>query len=140
VPARETWSSALARPPGACRAALSSRLDVFKLALPPLRARGDDIVLLAEAFIAQFCRKYGKPPLRLARETADFLMRCRWPGNVRELENLMHRAVFLSDGEVLQLPEAGIAQSHRRAEIEPRHSFNEAKTAAIARFERDYLA
>src|SRR5262249_12625267 len=61
-------------------------------------------------------------------------------GNVRELENLMHRAVFLSDGEVLQLPEAGIAQSHRRAEIEPRHSFNEAKTAAIARFERDYLA
>ena len=125
---------------GGYRADLLYRLDVFKLDLPPLRERGDDILLLAEAFIAQFCRKYGKPPLKLTRETAGFLMRCAWPGNVRELENLMHRAVFLSEGEVIELSDAGMAQSHSRPQIGPRHSFNEAKTAAIARFERDYLA
>jgi DNA-binding NtrC family response regulator len=125
---------------GGYRADLLYRLDVFKLELPPLRARGDDVVLLAEAFVAQFCRQYGKAPRTLSRETVDFLLRYSWPGNVRELENLMHRAVFLSDGAVIELGDATVSQPQTRAGRSTERSFNEAKTAAIARFERAYLA
>jgi hypothetical protein len=88
---------------------LYHRLAVMTLRLPPLRERGDDILLLARHYLGRACVDYG---VRLKTLTADAeaaLMAYRWPGNVRELANVMERVVVLSDGEqvttgVLRLP------------------------------------
>ncbi|HVB40159.1 MAG TPA: sigma-54 dependent transcriptional regulator, partial [Terriglobales bacterium] len=63
------------------------RLAAFPIRIPPLRERGDDIMALAEGFLAQFCRELKKAPLRLNPTVQKALMAYRWPGNVRELQN-----------------------------------------------------
>jgi transcriptional regulator with GAF, ATPase, and Fis domain len=79
------------------------RLSVFPLELPPLRARKDDIPLLANHFTGQVAKKLGKVAPRLTQEDAARLKRYAWPGNVRELQNVIERAVILSKGERLYL-------------------------------------
>jgi len=79
------------------------RLNVFPIELPPLRARKDDIPLLAAHFVAQASQKHGVPSLRLTKEDGERLQRYEWPGNIRELQNVIERAVILSRGERLQL-------------------------------------
>jgi transcriptional regulator with GAF, ATPase, and Fis domain len=79
------------------------RLNVFPIELPPLRARKDDIPLLAAHFVAQASKRHGVPSLRLTREDGERLQRYEWPGNIRELQNVIERAVILSKGERLQL-------------------------------------
>src|SRR5262249_52659390 len=88
---------------GGYRQDLLFRLTILVLELPPLRARGDDVVLLAETFVKRFCRQYRRPATALHPETSAQLRARDWPGNVRELENLIHRAVVLNDAAVLQL-------------------------------------
>jgi DNA-binding NtrC family response regulator len=100
-------------------------------------------VLLAEAFIAQFCRQHAKPLQALSPESIEFLHHHPWPGNVRQLENLLHRAVFLCDGPVLDLCDAASAApcaAETRREALTGRGFREAKAVAIARFERAYIA
>jgi two-component system response regulator AtoC len=76
------------------------RLAVFELELPPLRARADDVPILAEAFVARFADELGRP-LRLAPEALASLQAYHWPGNVRELQNAIHRAaVATTDGVI----------------------------------------
>ena len=79
------------------------RLSVFPVELPPLRARKDDIPLLATHFIGQLSKKLGKPAPRLTQEDGARLQRYEWPGNIRELQNAMERAVILSKGHHLCL-------------------------------------
>jgi DNA-binding NtrC family response regulator len=84
------------------RADLYYRLRIVELKVPPLRARGDDVLVLARRFLDTHAARYGRGPLVLAREAEDLLRRHRWPGNVRELRNLMEQAVLLSSGDVLR--------------------------------------
>jgi Nif-specific regulatory protein len=77
------------------------RLNVVSLELPPLRDRPEDIVLLAEHFITDFCSKARRKPLRFSAAAVDRLKRHAWPGNVRELRNLMERLAYLSSGDVV---------------------------------------
>ncbi|MFG1297039.1 sigma-54-dependent transcriptional regulator [Xanthobacter variabilis] len=86
---------------GRLREDLFYRLHVLNLHLPPLCERGDDVIRLAEAFLARFAGEEGRPLPRLTPEAADVLRRRRWRGNVRELQNLMRRAVVLSEGVAL---------------------------------------
>ena len=79
------------------------RLNVFPIELPPLRARKDDIPLLAAHFVAQASKRHGVHSLRLTKEDGERLKRYEWPGNIRELQNVIERAVILSKGERLQL-------------------------------------
>jgi len=81
---------------GRLRADLYYRLSVFTLHLPPLRSRGDDVLLLAEHFLERLNRKHGTAVEGFARETRRRLLRHRWPGNVRELKNAVERAVILA--------------------------------------------
>jgi len=74
------------------------RLSVIQLRIPPLRERRDDIPLLAEHFVAQFCQRY-RLPRRLTPSAVDVLTEYNWPGNVRELENVIESAVVLSKSE-----------------------------------------
>lgn len=72
------------------------RLNVVEIALPPLRDRGNDIPLLAEAFLNQYSREFEKPVWAISEAALYLLVNYSWPGNVRELESVMERAVTLS--------------------------------------------
>lgn len=86
---------------GRFREDLYYRLNVIPLHLPPLRDRGSDVMLLANHFLEQFCRKKGRPVLELAPDTRKILAAYNWPGNVRELVNFMERLSILVDGEII---------------------------------------
>jgi two-component system NtrC family response regulator len=84
---------------GSFREDLYYRLSVIQLRIPPLRERRDDIPLLAEHFVEQFCQRYGPPLHRLTPSAVDVLTEYNWPGNVRELENVIESAIVLGKGE-----------------------------------------
>jgi DNA-binding NtrC family response regulator len=86
---------------GRFREDLFYRLHVFPILVPPLRARGDDIPVLARHFLARIAAEEGKHVKAISPEALTLLTACRWPGNVRQLENTIFRAVVLSDGEEL---------------------------------------
>ncbi len=83
------------------RADLYHRLAVISLELPPLRARGADILALGDYFLARACADYGLSPRALTPDARDLLLAYRWPGNVRELANAMERVVLLSESEAI---------------------------------------
>jgi DNA-binding NtrC family response regulator len=83
---------------GQFRRDLYYRLKVIGLRVPPLRERGDDVLLLAEQILNRTMEKLGKSGLFFPPETQADMRRYNWPGNVRELENAIQRAVILSDG------------------------------------------
>lgn len=83
---------------GRFREDLLHRLDLFRVKLPPLRERGDDILVLAEQLLGRVCRRYGQKPLTIPADGLDRLRRYRWPGNVRELAHEIERAVVFGEG------------------------------------------
>lgn len=83
---------------GDFREDLYYRLGVFEIALPPLRERLEDILELADSFLAEIGETVGKPAAGIARDAQEQLLGYRWPGNVRELRNAIERAVILADG------------------------------------------
>ncbi len=83
---------------GLFREDLYYRLHVITVELPPLRARREDIPLLAQHFLERYGAENTKPELELLPEALHLLEDCQWPGNVRELENVIERAVVLSSG------------------------------------------
>jgi formate hydrogenlyase transcriptional activator len=88
---------------GTFRADLYYRLNVFPVALPPLRERHDDIPWLVRHFTQQFARRMGRRIETIPSAVMDALVRYPWPGNVRELQNVIERAVILSPGPSLQV-------------------------------------
>ncbi|MCL4839327.1 MAG: sigma-54 dependent transcriptional regulator, partial [Thermoanaerobaculia bacterium] len=128
---------------GSFREDLYFRLKVARVELPPLRERGDDVLLLAETLLA---RAAGPgPPVRLSREARARLLAHRWPGNVRELENVLRFAAALAESGTIQpadldlgepgAPEAphGPGEYHRRLEALRRRLVEEAMRAAGGR-------
>ncbi len=94
---------------GRFRDDLYHRLNVISLQLPPLRDRKEDIPLLIDRFLEQFCHENGKPARLFTHSAMKLLMDYDWPGNVRELENVVERAVVLSTQETVDadlLPES----------------------------------
>jgi DNA-binding NtrC family response regulator len=79
------------------------RIEVISINLPPLRSRGDDILLLINHFLKTFAEKYGKGVNGVHPEAMEAMARYNWPGNVRELENCIARAVILSKGSQVGL-------------------------------------
>ncbi|MGH9747519.1 MAG: sigma 54-interacting transcriptional regulator [Candidatus Acidiferrales bacterium] len=88
---------------GDFRSDLFYRLNVFPVEMPPLRDRSSDIRQLAMYFLARFSKKLGKDIQAISRESLDRLENYSWPGNVRELQNVIERAVILSQRSVLEL-------------------------------------
>ena len=85
---------------GRFREDLYFRIAVFELEVPPLRARDDDVILLAERFLGRYKSK-GQPRSRLSREVVDILKAYNWPGNVRELENIVQRCLLIAKGNTI---------------------------------------
>jgi Nif-specific regulatory protein len=78
------------------------RLNVVVLELPPLRDREDDVLLLADFFLTDFCRRARRKPPKFSADARKRLQQHPWPGNVRELRNLMERLAFLVIGDVIE--------------------------------------
>lgn len=78
------------------------RLNVVSLELPPLRERGEDVLLLAQYFLQSFCRNMGRNVPSLSAAAQKQLVSHRWPGNVRELRNLMERLAYLTSGDRIE--------------------------------------
>ena len=87
---------------GKFREDLYFRLAVFPIRIPPLRERHQDILPLAEHFLARYGRTMGRQGLKLSLLSKQALQSYPWPGNVRELENAMQRALLLSDGDLIE--------------------------------------
>jgi DNA-binding NtrC family response regulator len=96
---------------------LFHRLNVFTIALPPLRERKEDIALLASYFIKLFGEKTGKN-VRLATTTVDAMKLYAWPGNVRELKNMLERAMTFNDTGVIRLEELEFGETKDPGVIE----------------------
>ena len=82
---------------------LFHRLNVVSIEIPPLRERGEDVVLLANNFIEEFNKQFIKSVKKLDKDVQHLLMGYSWPGNVRELRNIIERAVLLSEDKKLQM-------------------------------------
>jgi transcriptional regulator with GAF, ATPase, and Fis domain len=86
---------------GRFRSDLFYRLSVFNVHLPPLRERGDDVLLLADHFIRTLGAQMGKGDLTLSRDACELLRRHPWPGNIRELQNAIERSLITSEGTLI---------------------------------------
>jgi len=93
---------------GTFRADLFYRLNVFPIHVPPLRERPEDIPLLVRHFVQQLGRKTRKKVETIPSETMNALARYDWPGNIRELQNLIERALILTNGPILRVPLDGL--------------------------------
>ena len=87
---------------GTFRQDLLYRINTIEIHIPPLRERGEDMLLLADYFLQRFNHKYKKEINGLNREAKQKLMRYAWPGNVRELQHAIERAVIMSDASLLR--------------------------------------
>jgi transcriptional regulator with GAF, ATPase, and Fis domain len=93
---------------GRFRGDLYYRLAVFRVHLPALRERPDDVVMLADHFLSEFAGRMGRSEAGLSAEARDLLLAHRWPGNIRELQNAIERALILADGALISADHLGI--------------------------------
>ena len=125
---------------GAFREDLYHRLAAVTLILPPLRARGGDVLLLANHFLDRACAEYRLPPKILAPDARAAMLAYQWPGNVRELANLVERVVLMSgeatviSGELLGLPAVPAVGPPPASEPQPPHL-----RSLVEGFERERL-
>ena len=100
---------------GQFREDLFYRVSVININLPPLRERGDDIILLAQAFLRIAAREQKREPLTMSPRAETAVRRYRWPGNVRELENKIRRAALLARSNSVGPADLGLEESARAA-------------------------
>jgi len=131
---------------GRFREDLYYRLKVVEIAIPPLRDRREDILLLADEFTKFFSIKYKKSIKSISSETANVFTRYNWPGNVRQLQNMIESAVVMANSETLGIydfPEE-IKNSNTFtvsfSNIDYNLPFRDAKRTVIESFERDFLS
>jgi DNA-binding NtrC family response regulator len=116
---------------GQFREDLYYRLNVINIQLPPLRDRKEDIPALVEFFTRKYCEENMKPPYRFSSEALKILMDYFWPGNVRELENVVERAVVLSQDEIIGhdlLPDSIVSPASKFAALS---SFRQGKDTSL---------
>ncbi len=124
---------------GRFREDLFYRLNVVGIELPPLRARGNDVLLLAQRFLRHFADRSGKRVSGLSPQAAQRLLDYGWPGNVRELQNCIERAVALTRFEQLavdDLPEK--IQRYRSTQLMP-EGVDESSVVTLEELERRYI-
>jgi transcriptional regulator with GAF, ATPase, and Fis domain len=114
------------------------RLNVVTLQIPPLRERGDDVIMLAEYFLSQFGHQIGRPPPTLS-DSAKPTTEHSWPGNVRELRNLMERVAYLTSGSVVEESDLAFVLSPGSSSDVASVPANLTLADATAVFQRQYI-
>ena len=121
---------------GTFRDDLFYRLNVLPIDVPPLRARGNDVILLAEHFLRRFAAETGTPRKRLSSGAAAKLKAYHWPGNVRELRNVTERLAILLRGDTIEADDVQLgARTAAPAEISAELTLKEARDA----FEKQFI-
>ncbi|OGQ07443.1 MAG: hypothetical protein A3G32_00740 [Deltaproteobacteria bacterium RIFCSPLOWO2_12_FULL_40_28] len=131
---------------GGFREDLFYRLNVIAINLPSLKDRSDDIPILTQSLLQKYTKQLGKPGVKIAFDALSALQNYSWPGNVRELENVIERAIVLSDGDTItakNLPSKilsaifynSVKQEPDLAEL----NYKEAKKRALNIFNRSYI-
>ena len=87
---------------GLFREDLLYRINTIQIEVPPLRERGNDVLVLTDFFLKKHSSKYNKPNLKINQQAQDKLLKYSWPGNIRELQHTIEKAVILSEGNVLK--------------------------------------
>jgi two-component system nitrogen regulation response regulator NtrX len=126
---------------GRFREDLYFRLSVIPIFVPPLRARDEDVPLLADHFMAEFAQEYGRRLKAFDSEASATLRRYRWPGNVRELRNVIERLIIMVPGDVISARDLGFLDLSDVGPIGDRPA-DEAGVPLLEardRFERDYI-
>ncbi|HSB73323.1 MAG TPA: sigma 54-interacting transcriptional regulator [Candidatus Methylomirabilis sp.] len=106
---------------GRFREDLYYRLNVFSVPLPPLRERGEDVLLLADHFVRMLSARMAKGECGLSRDAREALLSHTWPGNIRELQNAVERALIVSDGGLLTAAQLGIVPRRERPQASEGH-------------------
>jgi DNA-binding NtrC family response regulator len=88
---------------GRFRQDLFYRLQGFLIHLPPLKERGDDIILLAKSFLGDFCKNNKLEPIQLSKDALKYMLQYEWPGNVRELKAVVERAALLAENNTISV-------------------------------------
>jgi transcriptional regulator with GAF, ATPase, and Fis domain len=99
---------------GAFRQDLFYRLNVFPIDVPPLRERGDDILMLVEHLVQRYARIAGKNIRSIGKNTLELFESYDWPGNIRELQNVIERSVILTSGDILRVDESWLSKKPSR--------------------------
>ena len=115
---------------GRFREDLYYRINTMHIALPPLRERPDDILPLAERFLAMYSEKYHRPVQSIAPEAASLLQSHSWSGNIRELQNTIEKAVILSEGAVLTAGDLSFDRKQVQ-KSSPRQTLDESEARTI---------
>jgi Nif-specific regulatory protein len=115
------------------------RLNVVTIELPPLRERPDDVLLLAEHFLTDFCRKARRKVPKMTAEARKRLLSHSWPGNVRELRNLMERLAYLSAEDRIEAEDLAFILSPRGQEKAPAIAADQTLADATAHFQEEYI-
>jgi two-component system nitrogen regulation response regulator NtrX len=121
---------------GNFRSDLYYRLNVIPIEVPPLRSRGQDIVLLAEHFLRRFAAEAGTAKKKLSAAAATKLKGYSWPGNVRELRNVIERLAILAPGETIDAEDVALGT---RGEAVPEIPSNLTLKDAREEFEKQYI-
>ena len=128
------------------------RLNVLSIALPPLRDRKEDILVLANHALKVCAKEFGKKDIVLGQTAKAKLMSHPWPGNVRELQGVIQRAVALASGDTLEAPDLDLPEKEQQGPSSPTMtlmaregisdtcSFQDMKARVIEEFERAYLS
>jgi two-component system, NtrC family, nitrogen regulation response regulator NtrX len=124
---------------GRFRDDLYFRLNVIPIFVPPLRDRDSDIPLLADHFMAELAREYGRRPKRLDPGAGAGLRTYRWPGNVRELHNVIERLMIMVPGDIIGLADLAFLDGGAITVAEPEGTPAMSLHDARERFERDYI-
>jgi two-component system nitrogen regulation response regulator NtrX len=124
---------------GRFREDLFFRLNVIHIAVPPLRERGEDILRLADHFVSEFAREYGRRPKQFRSDTQRMLQSYAWPGNVRELRNVIERLMIMAAGDTILPADVsfldaaiGPVPPSAPADVQPLYTARDA-------WERDYI-
>ena len=119
---------------GTFRNDLYYRLYVYPITIPPLRNRKTDIPILVESFIRKYADKHSKTILKVSKQLMDDFMAYDWPGNIRELENVVERAVIISNSEVLRQKDTHIFENEQQSNAQLQNSF-----VSLEQLERNHI-
>ncbi|MFA5328484.1 MAG: sigma-54 dependent transcriptional regulator [Prolixibacteraceae bacterium] len=116
---------------GLFREDLLYRINTIQIEVPPLRERGNDIMVLADFFLKKYASKYNKPGLKINQQAQDKLLKYGWPGNIRELQHTIEKAVILSENNVLKPEDFFMRQNNSGKNITPEMTLEEMERRMI---------
>ncbi|MBI9071529.1 MAG: sigma-54-dependent Fis family transcriptional regulator [Melioribacteraceae bacterium] len=127
---------------GMFREDLLYRLNTFTITLPPLRDRKEDIIFLAKHFMKEICCKNSNHEKVLSNDAQDILVDYQWPGNIRELQNIINRAYYLSQGNIVDTDDIPLQKIQKKFKLDSEIvdlQYKDAKEKILEQFEIEYL-